>query len=38
MSKQHLELMYEIMALAFESDRTRIATLMLGRGGSNRRY
>jgi len=34
----HLQLMYEIQALAFQTDSTRISTLMLGNAGSNRTY
>ena len=30
--------MYELLALALATDRTRIATLMLGNAGSNRSY
>lgn len=33
-----LQLLYELLALAFATDRTRIATLMLGNGGSNRSH
>jgi hypothetical protein len=33
-----LGLMYELLALALATDRTRIATLMLGNAGSNRSY
>ena len=33
-----LGLMYELLALAFATDRTRVATLMLGNAGSNRSY
>lgn len=36
--RTHLALMYELLALAFATDRTRIATLMLGNAGSNRSY
>jgi hypothetical protein len=36
--KEHLRLMYELMVLAFQADKTRIATMALGNGGSNRRY
>ncbi|HZN41721.1 MAG TPA: DUF1552 domain-containing protein [Planctomycetota bacterium] len=36
--KTKLGLMYELLALAFATDRTRIATLMLGNAGSNRSY
>ena len=35
---EKLALHYELIALAFATDRTRIATLMLGNGGSNRSY
>ena len=34
----HMQLMYEIMVLAFQTDSTRIITLMLGDAGSNRSY
>jgi hypothetical protein len=33
-----LALHYELIALAFASGKTRVATLMLGNGGSNRSY
>ncbi|MBK8976939.1 MAG: DUF1552 domain-containing protein [Planctomycetes bacterium] len=33
-----LRTMYDLLALALATDRTRIATLMLGNGGSNRSY
>ena len=36
--QQHMHLMYDIMALAFQTDVTRISTLMLGNAGSNRSY
>lgn len=36
--KTKLGLMYELLALAFATDRTRIATFMLGNAGSNRSY
>ena len=36
--QQHMHLMYDIMALAFQTDATRISTLMLGNAGSNRSY
>ncbi|MCC7388917.1 MAG: DUF1552 domain-containing protein [Phycisphaerales bacterium] len=32
----HIDLMYDMMLLAFQTDTTRIATCMLGTGGSNR--
>lgn len=35
---QHMHLMYDIMVLAFQTDVTRISTLMLGNAGSNRSY
>jgi hypothetical protein len=35
---QRIELLGEIAALAFEQDRTRVATLMLANEGSNRAY
>jgi len=34
----HVKLMFDLMAVAFETDSTRIATFMLGREGSNRTY
>lgn len=36
--QSHIRLMYDIMALAFQSDTTRISTFMLGNAGSNRSY
>ena len=36
--QEHMHLMYDIMALAFQTDVTRISTLMLGNAGSNRSY
>jgi hypothetical protein len=33
-----LDAMYELIALAFETDQTRVATFMLGNAGSNRSY
>jgi len=35
---EKLTLMYELMALALATDRTRVLTFMLGNGGSNRSY
>ena len=35
---ERLELMYEMLALAFAADLTRVASLMLGNAGSNRSY
>lgn len=34
----HAKLMYDIMALGFQSDATRVATFMLENGGSGRSY
>ncbi|RIK74695.1 MAG: hypothetical protein DCC68_22580 [Planctomycetota bacterium] len=35
---EHLRIMFDLMALAFQSDQTRIATFMLANDGSNRPY
>jgi uncharacterized protein DUF1552 len=35
---EHVELMFELLALAFATDSTRIATFMLANEGSNRTY
>lgn len=35
---EHIRLMYDILALAFQTDSTRVATFMLANAGSNRRY
>jgi hypothetical protein len=35
---ERLDAMYELLALAFATDRTRVATFMLGNAGSNRSY
>lgn len=35
---EHVRLMYDLLALAYETDTTRIATFMLGNSGSNRTY
>ena len=34
----HLRLMYDLMALAFQTDTTRIATFLVSHDGSNRNY
>ena len=34
----HARIMFDIMTLAFQTDCTRVATFMLGNGGSNRSY
>lgn len=35
---EHISLMFDLMTLAFQTDTTRIATLMLANEGSNRSY
>lgn len=35
---EHLRLMYDLQAVAFQTDLTRVSTLMIGREGSNRTY
>jgi hypothetical protein len=35
---QHIELMFDIMTLAFQTDSTRVSTFMLANAGSNRTY
>lgn len=35
---EHLRLMFDLLALAFETDTTRIATFMMANEGSNRSY
>ena len=35
---EHIGLMFELMALAFQTDTTRVATFMLANEGSNRSY
>jgi hypothetical protein len=34
----HMEIMYEMLALAFQTDSTRVSTLLLAGDGSNRAY
>jgi len=36
--EQHVRLMFDLLALAFQTDSTRIATFMLAHDGSNRPY
>jgi hypothetical protein len=36
--QEHIRLMFELLALAFQTDSTRIATFMLAHDGSNRPY
>jgi hypothetical protein len=35
---EHIRLMWDLLALAFQTDSTRVATFMIGRDGSERRY
>lgn len=35
---QHVQLMYDMMVLAFQTDSTRVATLLLAHDGSNRSF
>lgn len=35
---EHMDVMYDLLALAFETDSTRVATLLLAGDGSNRSY
>lgn len=37
-TREHIRLMFDLMALAFQTDTTRIATFMLANEGSNRTY
>ena len=36
--KEHIQLMFDILLVAFQTDSTRIATLMIADAGSNRTY
>jgi hypothetical protein len=36
--KEHIRMMFDILLLAFQTDSTRVATLMLADAGSNRTY
>jgi hypothetical protein len=36
--EQHIRLMYDLMALAFQTDTTRISTFVIAHDGSNRPY
>ncbi len=36
--REHIRLMYDLLALAFQTDTTRVATYMLANEGSNRSY
>lgn len=35
---EHIRLMYDLLALAFQTDSTRVATFLLGHDGSNRSF
>jgi hypothetical protein len=35
---EHMDLMYDLLAMAFETDSTRVSTLLLAGDGSNRAY
>jgi hypothetical protein len=35
---EHVRLMFDLMAVAFQADLTRVSTFMIGREGSNRTY
>lgn len=37
-AREHQDMMYDLMLLAFQTDATRISTLMLGNDGSNKTY
>ncbi len=37
-TREHIRLMYDLLALAFQTDTTRVATYMLANEGSNRTY
>lgn len=36
--EDHVRLMYELLAISFQADRTRVATFMMANAGSNRAY
>jgi len=36
--EEHIELMFDLMTIAFQADMTRVITLMIGREGGNRTY
>lgn len=36
--EEHIELMFDLMTIAFQADVTRVITLMIGREGGNRTY
>lgn len=36
--EEHIQLMFDLIAIAFQTDMTRVVTLMIGREGGNRTY
>jgi hypothetical protein len=36
--EEHIQLMFDLMAVAFQADLTRVITMMIGREGGNRTY
>lgn len=36
--EEHIDLMFDLMTIAFQTDMTRVITLMIGREGGNRTY
>ncbi|MBM3724973.1 MAG: DUF1552 domain-containing protein [Acidobacteria bacterium] len=36
--EEHIDLMFDLMTIAFQADLTRVVTLMIGREGGNRTY
>jgi hypothetical protein len=36
--EEHIQLMFDLMTIAFQTDQTRIITMMIGREGGNRTY
>jgi hypothetical protein len=36
--EEHIELMFDLMTIAFQTDTTRVITMMIGREGGNRTY
>ena len=36
--REHIQLMYDMMLLAFQTDSTRVATMLLAHDGSNRSF
>ena len=36
--EEHIQLMFDLMTVAFQADLTRVITMMIGREGGNRTY